>query len=803
MLGSRRIKTMVFTAVSQTLHGRAPLRRTLVIALLAVLATTGLPALAAGPADVFVPGAPLPGTFGLRFGPDGMLYVASFGPGIVALHPETGQMVGLLGPEQGVVGPEDVGFGTDGSLYWSEMFTGNVGRRAPDGTVTHQMLAPGVNPFALSADGRLFTTVCWWGDMLVELDPDLVDPPLPVLENLGWLKGLEFGPDGKLYGASVLGGQVVRIDLTQTPPAVEPVATGFAAPFTAKFDSAGKLIVNDRPLGNIYRVDPADGSRELIAHLDFGIDNVAIGPGDRLFVSSYSDGIVAEVLGDGTLRMLLPGGLIMPSAPAVIARPDGESLWVPNMLGMREYDTATGALRSTLRYMFMPPPAFGGASTAAAAGDTLVTAMFFPAPAVQVLDAATGAVVEDYRDFTMPINALQFQGDLVVVELGTAAGEAKVTRAGAGGRTTLADASMNIFVPVGLAATGDDLWVSDWASGMVWQLVADGVQLAPPRPVATGLSGPEGLAVDLDGTLLVVEASAQRLSRIDPATGAVRAVASGLALGMAGFGIMPPFGFVNGVAVGRDGALYVTAELANAVYRFVPRTAYVSAAAHRSGYGGSAWTTELGVHNPGAAQASYVVELLETGKANLTPASASFALDGGSSARYPDALDSLFAFSGTGALRITSYDGDLRVTGCTANLKGNRWMAQLVEGQAESEAIVHGQEARIVHLTNSGSRRTNIGAVNATGLPVEVGVSLYRGDGTHIGDTTLSLAAYAHVQENDVFQHLTTLSVSAASLDTIDDAYAVVTSMTPGARYFAYASVVDNASGGPIHIPAR
>jgi streptogramin lyase len=787
---------------SRTLHGSALSRRALA-ALVAVLASWAVPLLAVGPENVFVQGAPLPGAFGLRFGPDGMLYVASFGPGVVVLHPETGQMIGLLGPEQGVVGPEDVGFGPDGSLYWSEMFTGNVGRRAPDGAVTHQMVAPGVNPFAFSAGGRLFTTVCWWGDVLLELDPTFAAPPRPVLENLGWLKGLEFGPDGKLYGASVLGGQVVRIDVAATPPTVEPVATGFAAPFTAKFDSTGKMIVNDRPLGNLYRVDPADGSRELIAHLDFGIDNVAIGPGDRLFVSSYSDGIIAEVLAGGTLRMLLPGGLIMPSAPAVMARPDGESLWVPNMLGMREYDTATGALRSTLRYMFMPPPAFGGASTAAAAGDRLVTAMFFPAPAVQVLDAATGAVVEDYRDFNMPINAIGFQGDMVVIELGTAAGEAKVTRAGAAGRTTLADATMNIFVPVGLAATADDLWVSDWASGMVWQLVADGVELAPPRPVATGLEGPEGMAVDRDGSLLVVEATAKRLSRIDPITGAVRPIASGLALGMAGFGIMPPFGFVNGVAVGGDGALYVTAELANAVYRLVPRTSYVAAAAHRSGYGGSAWSTELGVHNPNTVQATYVVELLETGKPNPAPAAASFTLDGGKSARYADALDSLFAFTGTGALRVTSYDGDLRVTACTANAKGGRWMGQLVEGQAEGDAIVAGQEARLVHLTNSGSRRTNIGAVNAAGVPIEIAVSLFQGDGSAIGETVLSLPPFGHLQENDVFHHLATLAVSAASLDTIDDAYALVKSDTAGARYFAYASVVDNASGSPIHIPAR
>ena len=794
------------TSFGWWLRRSAGQRRAVALLLVVLAALTGVAvvspmALAAG--SVVVQGAPLPGTFGLRFGPDGLLYVASFGPGVVVLHPETGQMLGLLGQAQGVVGPEDVAFGADASLYWSEMFVGNVGRRAPDGTVTHQMVAPGINSFAFSKTGRLFASVCWYADVLFELDPALVAAPRPVLDNLGWLKGIEFGADGKLYGASVLGGRIVRIDVEATPPTVETVASGFPAPFTAKFDSNGKLIVLDRSLSDVFRVDPADGSRELIAHFPFGVDNVAIGAGDRLFASSYSDGAVAEVLGDGTLRTLLPGGMIMPSVPALRQRSDGESLYVANMFGLREYDAATGALRSTERYFFAPPPAFAGSSTVAVAGDRLVLASFFPAPALQVYDPILGQVVEDYRDFNIPINAIVFQGDLVVVELGMAAGEAKVTRAGAGGRTTLADASTNLFAPVGLAATADSLWVSDWATGMVWQLVADGVQLAPPRPVASGLEGPEGLAVDVDGSLLVVESKVARLSRIDLATGAVRGVASGLALGMPGFGIMPPFGFVNGVAVGHDGAVYVAGELANVVYRFVPSTSYVPAAAHRTGFGGSTWTTELGIHNPGTVQASYVVELLETGKANTSPAAAAFTLESGKSARYPDALQSLFAFTGSGALRVTSYDGDLRVTSCTTNQKGSRSMAEFVEGLASGEAIAAGQEARIVHLTNSGVRRTNIGLVNASGAEVEVALNLFKGDATPIGTSTFTLAPYAHVQQNDVFKHLTTLSVSAAALDAIDDAYAVIVSTTAGARYFAYGSVVDNTSGSPMHIPAR
>ncbi|HET8645387.1 MAG TPA: hypothetical protein VFO85_07860, partial [Vicinamibacteria bacterium] len=58
-------------------------------------------------------------------------------------------------------------------------------------------------------------------------------------------------------------------------------------------------------------------------------------------------------------------------------------------------------------------------------------------------------------------------------------------------------------VPTGLAATEDDLWVGEWATGRVLQLIADGQPLAEPRVVATGLAAPEGMAVAPDGSLLV------------------------------------------------------------------------------------------------------------------------------------------------------------------------------------------------------------------------------------------------------------------------------------------------------------
>lgn len=83
---------------------------------------------------------------------------------------------------------------------------------------------------------------------------------------------------------------------------------------------------------------------------------------------------------------------------------------------------------------------------------------------------------------------------------------------------------------------------------------------------------PEGLALNLDGNLLVVETGAGRLSRIHLTTGAVSVLADGLELGAPAIpgGTPPTFQF-NGVTVGPSGAIYVTGDLTNVIYRIWPR----------------------------------------------------------------------------------------------------------------------------------------------------------------------------------------------------------------------------------------
>jgi DNA-binding beta-propeller fold protein YncE len=166
-------------------------------------------------------------------------------------------------------------------------------------------------------------------------------------------------------------------------------------------------------------------------------------------------------------------------------------------------------------------------------------------------------------DVATPMNAIRFQGDLVVAEMGTESARViRISKENRAIRTTLAE----LKAPVGLAATRQDLWATDWEMGTVVQIIKDGQRLTPPKVVASGLKGPEGMAVAPDGSLLVVVNLAGRLSSLSPETGAINSVAEQLELGIPG----PPnnpIWILDSVAVGPSGAIYVGGDKANVVYR--------------------------------------------------------------------------------------------------------------------------------------------------------------------------------------------------------------------------------------------
>ena len=543
-----------------------------VLALIMLLVTI-VPAMAAKPkyslngiGKVLVQGAPIHGANGIMFDSNDRLNIASvFGSEIAVMDPKSGRILKSIPAS----GPDDLTFGPDGSLYYTSPTTGYVFRIKPDGTITSQYVALGVNPITFSANGRLFVACDFQGDGLYELDPNLVNPPIqiagaPVTPFLGFLNGMDFGPDGRLYAPVWTQGRVVSIDVDASPFAMTTVCDGLGLPAAVKFDSQGRLYVGDQLKGEVSRVDLETGTKEVIATGLVGLDNLAFDSRDQLYVSNADDGSIHKVLASGQTRLVSGGGIIWPGGLAMVPNSHaGESVFVADLWGLREFDGLTGKAESVELSFLALPGSIIAPMTVSADGENLILSSWV-SDSVQLWNPQTGigTTVKDYTGSpVIPLNAIKFGDEIVIADFNIISLFGGVIRA--------SDSSpivSRLAVPMGLAAIGDDLYVADWYLGMVFRIVTDGVPTFVP--VATGLSGPEGLAVDLDGNLLVVESGAGRLSRIDVETGTVSTIVEGLEIGIA----VPtvPWGQFNGVAVGPTGYIYVTGDMANVLYRLKP-----------------------------------------------------------------------------------------------------------------------------------------------------------------------------------------------------------------------------------------
>ena len=523
------------------------------------------PAPAEATVTVLAQGGPLHATNGVYFDTDGRLYVGSASSAAVAvLDPETGEVLERWGPEEGVRGPDDLTLGPDGSVFWTDFAFGEVRRRTPNGTTT-LIASPGlgVNPITFSDDGRLFVSQCALGDQLFEIDPDGIEEPRLISDQLGpgcGLNGMDWGPDNRLYGPRMSTSEVVRVDVDRGT--VETVATGFEAPVALKFDSQNRLHVLDTGAGEVVRVDVATGGTEVVGRVGIGSDNLAFDAEDRLFVSSFTDSYIVEVTGPDTLREVIPGGVSFPGGLAYVPATGGSGrLFLADRRALRELDPTTGTQVHAVAGLVAD---VGEAMSVHPYGTQLILSS---PTTVRIWDPDGDRLVARFDGFKEAVDALPLGDDIIVSEYETGS-VVRFHPSSPDDRTVIAS---GLEAPAGLAVHSGDLYVAD-RSGTLFQILDDGERLDPPHPVVSGLAGPEGIAADEDGTLYVVEEDAGRVTRVDPETGAATLVTDGLALDgleQKSIGETTSVGFLAGIAVG-DGSLYVSSYPENRVYRIDP-----------------------------------------------------------------------------------------------------------------------------------------------------------------------------------------------------------------------------------------
>jgi hypothetical protein len=227
---------------------------------------------------------------------------------------------------------------------------------------------------------------------------------------------------------------------------------------------------------------------------------------------------------------------------------------------------------------------------------------------------------------------------------------------------------------------------------------------------------------------------------------------------------------------------------------------WIPAAAHTRGRNGTVWRTDLEVCADLSADAEFRLELLESDRANLEPRSETFSLAAGRCSRYRDVVRTVFNATTTGALRIVPATGGLLASSRTYTRRpdGGTYGQTIPAALASSAAADHRSQRihAVSHSADPGAGfRTNLGIVNASALPIEVWIDVLGPDEVRLHETTIELEPYEHRQINRVLDGLSPGGLTHASI--------LVNSPTTDARYFAYASVVDNASGDSIFIPAR
>jgi sugar lactone lactonase YvrE len=521
--------------------------------------------------QILVPGSWFHGVHGLAFNKDDQLFAGSvLGQSIYRVQIDSGEVDRFIEPPIGMA--DDIAFAEDGSMAWTAFLMGKVYLRRGNKTIEIANGLSGPNSLAFTKDGRLFVSEVFLGDALYEIDIKNVDKPefksLPraelrrVAEKLGGLNGFEINKDdGFLYGPLWFKGQAVKINIETG--AVEVLADGFKIPAAANIDPQGRddLYVLDTATGSVWKVSLSSKAKRLVATLKSGLDNLAFDSRGRLFVTSMTDnGVYLVDKVTGASRTIVEGKLAIPSDIAVVSENGRDTVHVADVFSYRTVDGHSGAVSDVLRVQGDTHSYPLGISVGP--HNVLLSSWF--SNTVEKVDRKTGKLAATLSDFTTPVDAVEMaDGTLYVAELATG----NLVKVSPDGKER-ATVAKELRGPAALAKGRDNiLYVTENAAGAVSLIdVASGAR----KVVADGLAGPEGIDVGPDGRLYVAEVGQKRIVAIDPASGAKTVIASNLDIGLESYPGGPPMLVTTGVAVGAGGAVYVSSDRRNAMYKLTP-----------------------------------------------------------------------------------------------------------------------------------------------------------------------------------------------------------------------------------------
>lgn len=516
-----------------------------------------------GPAAAFaatvstlVPGGVIHAIEGIDVDETGTIYGTSIhGQAVYRIDPKTGHVEIAVGHPDGE--SDDVSVGRRGTpvagiLAWTAQSSGEIRILRPGGkpeTVLRNV--PRVNPIAFGPNNRLYTAQAGAGDdSLWEIDVLGNQPPRVILKQR--LNGFGFGPDGRLYGPWFGTDKLVAIDVAAA--SVTTVISGVGAPAAVKVSPRGEVFSVDYLKGDLWQSDPKTGTSKIVASVREPLDNLAIAADGTVYVSNVADSsVIAIDPKTGAARDIVRNYFTI-ALGATMARLDGrEMVLVADTFGYRYVDPASGKVTR--------PPWAGnrGASSAVAASDRYIAFSYSISGRVKKIDRQTDQVVFDSNAIKTPRGvALNAAGDVIVAD----ADGGRLMRVDASGAVPIAT---GLKRPVGLILEDEThALVTEFDGGTVSRVdLTSGAR----TELASGLKTPNAVARTKDGRLIVTDPSAGQVIAIGPKSGARKTLANGLPLSFEGLELAHDTNI--GVAVGSDGAIYVTCPGDNRVVKII------------------------------------------------------------------------------------------------------------------------------------------------------------------------------------------------------------------------------------------
>ncbi len=429
--------------------------------------------------------------------------------------------------------------------------------QSSDGTIrTGATGLPWVNPITFDGNGRMYLGQVTQPDTLQVYDIPGDAPPRKIGEGYGGINAFVLDDNNGLIAPSSFRGQIIRIDLDTGDSSV--IADGLGDIVAVRQGSDGVLYGLEWTGGRVVRVDPDTGQFSVIAEPGPPLDNLAIGEDGTLYVSRPSDtAIMAVNPTSGDYTFVVKGQFSASGGLTVMGQDGDDTLLVSDMFGYRFVDPKTGTVSATAFDLFKK------AGSAVDTDGRVIALAHVQRGTVSVLDRETESVVNTWTSAKTPMTVVVRDDEILVTDF--KAGE--VVAFTQGDAATKRILAYGLNGPVGLVEDEEDvLIVSEATAGRIIRIDDAGRKTV----IAGDLSQPEGIALREDGHILVAEVGAQRLSVVDPETGAKTVIAEALPIGdTIGQGVVPVH-LPTGIAVGTDGTIYMTTDQDNSILAFTP-----------------------------------------------------------------------------------------------------------------------------------------------------------------------------------------------------------------------------------------